>query len=314
MARCERVGKTDATALLTGESGVGKDIFAKRIHELSNRANKPYVAINCAAIPETLLESTLFGHEKGAFTGATKTSPGKFEQANGGTLFLDEIGEMPLELQAKLLRVLQDKVIERLGSRESISCDVRIITATNKDLQARVAEGKFREDLYFRIAVFPIRIPGLRERPGDVLPLAESFLRRYGKTMGRTDSSLSKFSKAALQNYSWPGNVRELENAIQRALLLSDNSVIEPADLELDDISGTKIASNQSVSSANVANAPQTGPEGGSDISSLERDHILKVLLQVNGNRKKAVSVLGISERALRYKLKAYKDAGFEFE
>ena len=314
MARCERVGKTDATALLTGESGVGKDIFAKRIHELSNRANKPYVAINCAAIPETLLESTLFGHEKGAFTGATKTSPGKFEQANGGTLFLDEIGEMPLELQAKLLRVLQDKVIERLGSRESIACDVRIVTATNKDLQARVAEGKFREDLYFRIAVFPIRIPGLRERAGDVLPLAESFLRRYGKTMGRTDSSLSKSSKALLQNYTWPGNVRELENAIQRALLLSDNPVIEPADLELDDISGTKIALNQSVSSASVVNAPQTGPEGGSDISSLERDHILKVLAQVNGNRKKAVSVLGISERALRYKLKAYKDAGFEFE
>ena len=314
MARCERVGKTDATALLTGESGVGKDIFAKRIHELSNRANKPYVAINCAAIPETLLESTLFGHEKGAFTGATKTSPGKFEQANGGTLFLDEIGEMPLELQAKLLRVLQDKVIERLGSRESIACDVRIVTATNKDLQARVAEGKFREDLYFRIAVFPIRIPGLRERAGDVLPLAESFLRRYGKTMGRTDSSLSKSSKALLQNYTWPGNVRELENAIQRALLLSDNPVIEPADLELDDISGTKIALNQSVSSASVVNAPQTGPEGCSDISSLERDHILKVLAQVNGNRKKAVSVLGISERALRYKLKAYKDAGFEFE
>ena len=183
--RCERVAGTGATVLLTGESGVGKDVFAKQIHQLSERRSKPYVAINCAAIPENLLESTLFGYEKGAFTGAAKAQPGKFEQANGGTLFLDEIGEMPLELQAKLLRVLQDQVVERLGSLRSIHCDVRIVAATNQDLQLRVKEGKFREDLYFRLAVFPIRIPPLRERKNDILPLAEHFLVRYGRTMGR---------------------------------------------------------------------------------------------------------------------------------
>lgn len=315
MARCERVGKTDTTALLTGESGVGKDVFARRIHDLSKRAGKPYIALNCAAIPETLLESTLFGHEKGAFTGATKAQPGKFELADGGTLFLDEIGEMPLELQAKLLRVLQDHVVERLGGRESLSCDVRIIAATNQDLQARVAEGKFREDLYFRLAVFPIRIPSLKERPQDILPLAEAFLRRYGLTMGRTGAVLSPATKQALQIYQWPGNVRELENAIQRALLLSDDDLIEPEHVELDlpkNLStGTKVAYIQQLS---PLDAPASQSESSGDINSLEREHILKVLAQVGGNRKQAVTILGISERALRYKLKAYREAGFEFD
>ena len=310
MARCERVGKTDTTALLTGESGVGKDIFARQIHQLSKRSGKPYVAINCAAIPDTLLESILFGHEKGAFTGASKSQPGKFEQAHQGTLFLDEIGEMPLELQAKLLRVLQDHVIERLGSHESIACDVRIIAATNKDLQARVAEGKFREDLYFRLAVFPIRIPSLKERPKDVLPLAEAFLRRYSSTMGRPDAHLSPATQAALQNHDWPGNIRELENGIQRALLLSDDALIEPHHVEIESRTGTRIA-------LNTTDSPLSSPKADgvqSDISSLEREHILRVLSQVKGNRKEAISILGISERALRYKLKAYKEAGFEFD
>ncbi|MBU3599773.1 sigma-54-dependent Fis family transcriptional regulator [Polynucleobacter sp. 30F-ANTBAC] len=310
MARCERVGKTDTTALLTGESGVGKDVFARRIHDLSKRAGKPYIALNCAAIPETLLESTLFGHEKGAFTGATKAQPGKFEIANGGTLFLDEIGEMPLELQAKLLRVLQDHVVERLGSRESLSCDVRIVAATNQDLQARVAEGRFREDLYFRLAVFPIKIPSLKERTQDILPLAEAFLRRYSHTMGRSGVVLSPATQQALQIYQWPGNVRELENAIQRALLLSDDDLIEPEHVELDlpinQESGTKFAYIQQPS-------PSLATDTHGDINSLEREHILKVLAQVGGNRKQAVAILGISERALRYKLKAYREAGFEF-
>ena len=310
MARCERVGKTDTTALLTGESGVGKDIFARQIHQLSKRAGKPYVAINCAAIPDTLLESILFGHEKGAFTGASKSQPGKFEQAHEGTLFLDEIGEMPLELQAKLLRVLQDHVVERLGSHESISCDVRIIAATNKDLQARVAEGKFREDLYFRLAVFPIRIPSLKERPKDILPLAEAFLRRYGSTMGRPDAKLSPQTEATLQAHDWPGNIRELENGIQRALLLSDDLLIEPHHVEIESRSGTRIALNQTDSSLSSPTADGVQ----SDISSLEREHILRVLSQVKGNRKEAISILGISERALRYKLKAYKEAGYEFD
>jgi two-component system response regulator FlrC len=318
--RCERVAGTGATVLLTGDSGVGKDVFAKQIHQLSDRRSKPYVAINCAAIPENLLESTLFGYEKGAFTGAVKAQPGKFEQANGGTLFLDEIGEMPLELQAKLLRVLQDQVVERLGSLRSIHCDVRIVAATNQDLQQRVKDGKFREDLYFRLAVFPIRIPPLRERKNDILPLAEHFLVRYGRTMGRQGLKLSPASQNDLTNYPWPGNVRELENAIQRALLLSDGDMIEPADIELHG-SQTPIplatsAHELSQDGTPLAYVPdqESTHSGAQDMDSIEREHILKVLKQVGGNRKEAVNVLGLSERALRYKLKAYKEAGFLFE
>ena len=318
--RCERVAGTGATVLLTGESGVGKDVFAKQIHQLSGRNSKPYVAINCAAIPDNLLESTLFGYEKGAFTGATKAQPGKFEQANGGTLFLDEIGEMPLELQAKLLRVLQDQVVERLGSMRSVNCDVRIVAATNQDLQQRVKDGKFREDLYFRLAVFPIRIPPLRERQQDILPLAEHFLVRYGRTMGRQGLKLSAQSKHALQGYPWPGNVRELENAMQRALLLSDGDLIEPNDIELHG-SEPSMASSAPMANLSAGGTPlayssdtESTTSGAQDMDSIEREHILKVLKQVDGNRKEAVNILGLSERALRYKLKAYKEAGFLFD
>ena len=318
--RCERVAGTGATVLLTGESGVGKDVFAKQIHQLSGRNSKPYVAINCAAIPDNLLESTLFGYEKGAFTGATKAQPGKFEQANGGTLFLDEIGEMPLELQAKLLRVLQDQVVERLGSMRSVNCDVRIVAATNQDLQQRVKDGKFREDLYFRLAVFPIRIPPLRERQQDILPLAEHFLVRYGRTMSRQGLKLSAQSKQALQSYPWPGNVRELENAMQRALLLSDGDLIEPNDIELHG-SAPSIGAGSPTGNLSAGGTPlayssdtESTTSGAQDMDSIEREHILKVLKQVGGNRKEAVNVLGLSERALRYKLKAYKEAGFLFD
>jgi two-component system response regulator FlrC len=318
--RCERVAGTGATVLLTGESGVGKDVFAKQIHQLSGRNSKPYVAINCAAIPDNLLESTLFGYEKGAFTGATKAQPGKFEQANGGTLFLDEIGEMPLELQAKLLRVLQDQVVERLGSMRSVNCDVRIVAATNQDLQQRVKDGKFREDLYFRLAVFPIRIPPLRERQQDILPLAEHFLVRYGRTMGRQGLNLSAQSKQALQGYPWPGNVRELENAMQRALLLSDGDLIEPNDIELHG-SEPSMPSSAPMANLSAGGTPlayssdtESTTTGAQDMDSIEREHILKVLKQVGGNRKEAVNILGLSERALRYKLKAYKEAGFLFD
>ncbi len=319
MTRCERVAPTDATVLLTGESGVGKDVFARQIHALSRRQGKPYVAINCAAIPENLLESTLFGYEKGAFTGANKSQPGKFEQAHGGTLFLDEIGEMPMELQSKMLRVLQDRVVERLGSMRSVNCDVRILAATNQDLQQRVRDGRFREDLYFRLAVFPIRIPGLRDRPADILPLALAFLAKYSSTMGLAGLQFSKAAETALQSYSWPGNVRELENAVQRALLLCDGRLIEPEHIELDPIGMTEAV----VPVQTNAGLPQEILKGGTeiansaqaqDIESIERDHILKVLAQVGGNRKDAVAILGLSERALRYKLKAYKEAGFEFD
>ena len=319
LTRCERVAPTDATVLLTGESGVGKDVFARQIHALSRRKGKPYVAINCAAIPDNLLESTLFGYEKGAFTGATKSQPGKFEQAHGGTLFLDEIGEMPMELQSKLLRVLQDRVVERLGSMRSMNCDVRILAATNQDLQQRVRDGRFREDLYFRLAVFPIRIPGLRDRPADILPLAQAFLSKYSSTMGLAGLQFSKAAEAALCGYSWPGNVRELENAVQRALLLCDGRAIEPEHIELDPSGMSVNPATQAGGPVHVEVSRQNGIEIASskqaqDIESIEREHILKVLAQVGGNRKDAVAILGLSERALRYKLKAYKEAGFEFD
>ncbi len=323
LARCERVAKTDTSVLITGGSGVGKEIIAHHIHLTSKRAAGPYVALNCAAIPDTLLESILFGHEKGSFTGATKSQSGKFEQADGGTLFLDEIGEMPAPLQAKLLRVLQDKLVERLGSPEPIKVDVRIIAATNRNLEEQVKEGRFREDLYFRLAVFPIHIPELHKRAGDILPLAEFFLKRYRLNIGRDDLVFGPSALATLPAYHWPGNVRELENIIQRAVLLCDGDAIEAEHLEINPLVGSN-ASGSSLQSrenpqngTNIASSSMTQPNAvgsASDMNSVEREHILKVLAQVGGSRSKAVQILGISERALRYKLKSYKEAGFEVD
>ena len=323
LARCERVAKTDTSVLITGGSGVGKEIIAHHIHLTSKRAIGPYVALNCAAIPDTLLESILFGHEKGSFTGATKSQSGKFEQADGGTLFLDEIGEMPASLQAKLLRVLQDKMVERLGSAEPIKADVRIIAATNRNLEEQVKVGRFREDLYFRLAVFPIHIPELHKRAGDILPLADFFLKRYRLNIGRDDLVLGASALELLPQYNWPGNVRELENIIQRAVLLCDGSEIGAEHLEI----SAQSHPNESVSSHTLRENPENGTNiasnsishqgqvsSASDMNSVEREHILKVLAQVGGNRSKAVQILGISERALRYKLKSYKEAGFEVD
>ena len=329
LSRCQRVATTTATVLLTGESGVGKDVFARQIHLRSTRASKPYVAINCAAIPETLLESTLFGFEKGSFTGANKPQEGKFETANGGTLFLDEIGELPIELQAKLLRVIQDRVVERIGSNKSQEVDVRIIAATNRDLQERVTAGKFREDLYYRLAVFPIAIPPLRERMDDVIPMAELFLERYGQTMNRAGLKLSSAAKEAMNAHTWPGNVRELENAVQRALLLCDGDAVQPQDLELKPV-GAKTAGAAGLAqpvggngalpgwelkdgAGSLAGAEIAYKEGDrpADLETIEREHILRVLKGTNGNRKEAIEILGISERALRYKLKDYREKGF---
>ena len=323
LARCERVAKTDTSVLITGGSGVGKEIIAHHIHLTSKRATGPYVALNCAAIPDTLLESILFGHEKGSFTGATKSQSGKFEQADGGTLFLDEIGEMPASLQAKLLRVLQDKMVERLGSAEPIKADVRIIAATNRNLEEQVQVGRFREDLYFRLAVFPIHIPELHKRAGDILPLADFFLKRYRLNIGRDDLILGQSALDVLPQYNWPGNVRELENIIQRAVLLCDGSEIGAEHLEI----SAQSHPNESVSSHTLRENPENGTNiasnsishqgqvaSANDMNSVEREHILKVLAQVGGNRSKAVQILGISERALRYKLKSYKEAGFEVD
>jgi len=303
----ERVAQTDASVLILGESGVGKEVIAQFLHQHSRRHKGPFVAINCAAIPSTLLEATLFGHERGAFTGANKLQQGKFELAQGGTIFLDEIGEMPSELQTKLLRVLQERQVERVGSHNPIGLDIRIITATNQDLSRRVSEGRFREDLFYRINVFPIKVPALRERTSDIVPLAERFLYKYRSSMGQPEAQLSESAKYSLQCYDWPGNVRELENVIQRALLLCDGMWIQPKDfaIDLEKASGPHTVENKLVTDLSESTSP-------ANVKAMERDYILKVLTQVEGNRRRAIELLGISERTLRYKLKLWREEGYE--
>lgn len=311
-ARCQRLASVDVPGLLTGESGVGKEVFARHIHASSPRRGQPFVAVNCSAIPDQLLESMMFGFEKGAFTGAIKSQPGKFEMANGGTLFLDEIGEMPLGLQAKLLRVLQDGTVERLGSNKPVKYDIRILAATNQNVPEQIRLGKFREDLYFRLAVFEIKIPPLRERGGDILPLARLMLEKFGRTMSRPGRSLSTQAQSALMRYHWPGNVRELENAIQRALLLSDNTTVEARDLEIE-VSMHDDHPRKNVSSSDgtdIAEKSAVDIEETFEMEVVERRHILRVLTHVNGNRRRAAELLGVSERGLRYKLQHYEDKG----
>ncbi|MDO8933957.1 MAG: sigma-54 dependent transcriptional regulator [Rhodocyclaceae bacterium] len=307
-----RVAKTDATVLLTGESGTGKEVFARYIHDQSNRAKGPFVAINCAAIPDNLLEATLFGHEKGAFTGAQNAQAGKFEQANGGTLLLDEISEMPLSLQAKLLRVLQEREVERVGGKKPIPLDIRVLATSNRDMAAEVAAGRFREDLYYRLNVFPLQIPALRERPGDIVPLANHFLAQHGARLGKM-ARLAPSGEAKLAAHAWPGNVREMENAIQRAMILSPGDVIEGEHLFLVASSSTSVPAPTASAAAPEAVAAEipVQPETPANMKDLERLHILETLSRVGGSRKKAIEALGISERTLRYKLKQYKDEGY---
>lgn len=287
----KRVAKSSATVMLTGESGTGKEVFARFIHRNSARADKPFVAINCAAIPENLLEATLFGYEKGAFTGASQPQAGKFEQAEGGTLLLDEISEMPLGLQAKLLRVLQEREVERVGGRRVIPLDIRVLATSNRDMAGIVAQGAFREDLYYRLNVIPLCISPLREHPGDILPLARFFMSRAAESADR-HLKLSSSAESRLKAYTWPGNVRELENVIQRAMILAPGAEIEAEDLLLDEVKGQGEAMDE---------------EKIEDIKSLEKKHIMDTLASVNGSRKLAVKKLGISERTLRYKLQQYK-------
>lgn len=322
-----RVAKTDATVLLTGESGVGKEVFARYIHDQSPRVKGPFVAINCAAIPDNLLEATLFGHEKGAFTGAQTAQPGKFEQADGGTLLLDEISEMPLALQAKLLRVLQEREVERVGGKKPVPVDIRVLATSNRDMLSEVRAGRFREDLYYRLNVFPIEIPPLRARPGDIVPLARHTLARQAAGQKRA-ARFAASAEAKLAAYAWPGNVRELENVVQRALILATDEVIEAEALPL---ASAVAQSSSSFVPASVAvslpsNAVPPAPTfaevpvnqalpaaAGSpaNMKDLERQHILDTLANVGGSRKKAVAILGISERTLRYKLAQYRDEGF---
>jgi two-component system response regulator FlrC len=310
-----RVAGSDATVLITGESGTGKEVFARFIHERSARARGPFVAINCAAIPENLLEATLFGYEKGAFTGATQSTPGKFEQAQGGTLLLDEISEMPLTLQAKLLRVLQEREVERVGGRRTVALDIRVIATSNRDMAAEAAAGRFREDLYYRLNVFPLQLPALRERPLDILPLARGVIERGA---GRGGRRLSAAADRALLAHRWSGNIRELENVIQRALILARGAEIEVADLHLpatlaatrQDLPPSAGASLPPALSDAAAAHPPAAP--GQDLRSLERHHILTTLASVGGSRRKAAALLQMSERTLRHKLAQYRADGWQ--
>lgn len=292
-----KVAGTGATILVTGESGCGKEVMARFIHRHSPRADKPFVAINCAAIPENLLESTLFGYEKGAFTGAAQSHAGKFEQAQGGTLLLDEVSEMPMPLQAKLLRVLQEREVERVGGHKAISLDIRIIATSNRDMAEVVARGNFREDLYYRLNVFPLELPPLRERPLDIVPLARHLLGRLGGALGRPGIGLSSAAAEQLTRYAWPGNIRELENVIQRAMILSPGDMLEMEYLLLPK---SELA------------VPQPGKAvtagGALDMKTLERTHILDTLASVGGSRRRAAEKLGMAERTLRYKLQRYRE------
>jgi len=345
LALAARVADTDATVLLSGESGTGKEVFARYIHNHSGRAKGPFVAINCAAIPENLLEATLFGYEKGAFTGAQSAQPGKFEQAQGGTILLDEISEMPLGLQAKLLRVLQEREVERVGGKKPVELDIRVLATTNRDMQREVAGGRFREDLFYRLNVFPIAIPSLRERPGDILPLARHFLSQQATRLKRI-VQLSPEAEALLRTYGWPGNVRELENTLQRMLILTvgDAVTAETVRLCLPHWDGTPVAAKIAAVSAGFAvpsapaaavplfsttlplaappptappaapSTPEPVPASGRPVNmkDLEREHILTTLREMNGSRKKTFEKLGISERTLRYKLQQYRDEGYD--
>ncbi|MDC0972868.1 sigma-54 dependent transcriptional regulator, partial [Luminiphilus sp.] len=287
-----RVAPSDASIMISGESGTGKEVLAKTIHELSDRSDGPFVALNCAAIPENMLEAILFGYEKGAFTGAQVAREGKFEQANGGTLLLDEISEMALELQSKLLRVLQEQEVERLGGKSVIPLNVRVLATTNRKLTEEVASGRFREDLYFRLNVFPMELPPLRARREDIIPLSHRFIKAYAAERAL---DLSASAEDKLMSHGWRGNIRELGNCIHRACILASGSTITPSDLVFDELTNSSSSSDQ---------------PAGDDLKGNERDLILAALRDSNGNRKLASERLGISGRTLRYKLAKYKEDG----
>ncbi len=310
-ALAQRVAQTDATVLLTGESGVGKEVVARFIHRNSARRNGPFVAINCAAIPDSLLEATLFGYEKGAFTGAQQAQAGKFEQAEGGTLLLDEVTEMPMGLQAKLLRVLQEREVERVGGKKPVPLNIRIVATSNRDMAAAVAKGNFREDLFYRLNVFPVAIPSLRERRDDIVSIARHFVVEHGGRLGRSGVSLSPAAEAVLVAHDWPGNVRELENIIQRALILSTGGHIDPGHLG---VPGKPSIAHPLPAFPVGQEAPAALTESAKKVDNmkdLERDHILRTLAEVGGSRKQAIERLGISERTLRNKLQQYRDEGY---
>jgi two-component system response regulator FlrC len=303
-ALAARVATTDCTVLINGESGTGKEVLARFIHDRSGRARAPFVAINCAAIPENMLEAMLFGYERGAFTGATNSHAGKFEQAQGGTLLLDEITEMPLPLQAKLLRVLQEREVERLGARAMMSLDVRVLATTNRDLREQVQNGALREDLYYRLCVFPMTIPALRERRDDVLPLAMRLL-ELRSARGARIPALSADAAQLLLAYNWPGNIRELDNLLQRAMILANGTLIEAAHIHFENLREARPAAAHS----SVIDLGGKALRGS--LRAAEGQILLKAL-RAGNTRREVAEKLGISPRTLRYKLAQLRSAGVD--
>jgi len=301
VSETQRVAQTEATVLLLGESGTGKELFARAVHHLSARRNKPFVAVNCAAIPDTLIENELFGHERGAFTGAGDRRLGKFELASGGTVFLDEIGELPLAVQGKLLRVIEEKVVDRIGGRAPVPVDVRIVSATNRDLKAAAETGEFRRDLFFRLAVFPLEIPPLRDREGDIVLLAKHFAAQLGKELRGREATFSDEAIEVLRAHSWPGNVRELENAIERACILSDTMVLAPKDLGLPTGSADDSELLRSFDlRGTLSDAAQRA------LRVVERQKIQETLAANERNKIKTAEDLAISYKTLLTKIKDY--------
>lgn len=298
-----RVADTDASVLISGESGTGKEVLAQFLHNNSARSQQPFVAINCAAIPENMLEATLFGYEKGAFTGASQAYAGKFEQAQGGTILLDEISEMDISLQAKLLRVLQEREVERIGGRKLISLDVRVLATTNRLLREEVNEGNFREDLFYRLNVFPLQIAPLRERQDDIMPIAEQLIRKHCALSHRTMTSFSRCAEASMLSHTWHGNVRELDNVLQRALILQQGSTVTAKDLAFEHLLSTQ-------NSAQETDTLKSIERVGDDLRSHEQRHILDALEKNNCSRRVTAKELGISERTLRYKISRFREEG----
>ncbi len=305
-ASLQRAASTDATVLLEGESGTGKELFARSLHALSPRADAPFVAINCAAIPENLLETELFGYEKGAFTGAAGRKPGKFEMAHRGTLFLDEIGDLPMSLQAKILRALEEKKFERVGGTALLSVDVRLVAATNKGLRAAVAARRFREDLYFRLSVFPITIPPLRDRPGDIPVLARYFVERFCRDLKKRPFVLSPPALEQLQSYPWPGNVRELQNCIERAVILADGETLLPRHLNLS-FAAPLTDENPESPWAHVDLSGTLAEVTRRVTGEVEKAKIEEVLLEADGNKGRAAELLQVSYKTLLSKLKEHR-------
>ncbi len=305
MALAEQIAASDASVLITGESGVGKEVMARFVHTRSRRASAAFIAVNCAAIPENLLESELFGHERGAFTGAVARRIGKFEEASGGTLLLDEVSEMDLRLQAKLLRALQERVIDRVGGAKPVPVDIRILATANRDLAECVRQGSFREDLFYRLNVVNLRIPPLRERRSDIAALCGYFVRKYADTNGRPARGLSAAALEQVMGYRWPGNVRELENAMHRAVLLSGGAEIGPEAIRAPDGAPVGAGGDAAGRAADAARGLV-----GRTVAEVEQDLILDTLVHCLGNRTHAANILGISIRTLRNKLKQYAEDG----